>query len=138
MNIEQINKDELVDVFLHLGKTTYLFLDQDILNVACKERVRFLSPAYNGQNIEGYVKDQSLSLWTASEFSEFGQIVKHYISKKPWNTYRNDYQLWWYYYWRLPFRNKRLCLHVANYYKLMSLDCRIRLSRWKKKLVSIK
>lgn len=138
LNIEQINKDELVDVFLHLGKTAYLYMDQDMLNVACKGRVKFLSPAYNGQNMEGYTKDQTLSLWTASELSGLGQIVRHYISDKPWNTYRNHYQLWWYYYWRLPFRNKRLCLHVANYCKLMSLDCRIRLSRLIKKLISIK
>lgn len=134
MNIEQINRDGLVDVFLELEKNKYRFMDQDILNVSCKGKVRFLSPAYNGQNLEFYAKDKSLSLWTETELAESGRIVVHYIDSKPWKETVIKGQLWWRYYGRLPFRNKQRSVYVIKYGRM---KIRAFLSRWKRKLVSI-
>lgn len=135
MNIEQINRDGLVDVFLELEKNNYFLMDQDILNVACKGKVKFLTPAFNGQDTDPYPKDKVLSLWTQPVLAESGQIVLHYNGPKPWWTKVKEDQVWWCYYGRLPFRNKQRCAYLIKYGKIKIRAC---LSRWKKKLVSIK
>lgn len=111
MNIEQINKDHLADHFIELIKNKYTFHDQDTLNIACKGRVKYLSPAYNGQNLAGYSEESLLKLWSEQEIAENSRVLYHYIGPNPWQDNVSSPKHWWRYYFRLPLRDRELRKH---------------------------
>lgn len=47
MNLKQIRKDNMTQKFIELSKKNYDSQDQDVLNVACYEKIFILPPKYN-------------------------------------------------------------------------------------------
>ncbi len=47
MNLKKMRQDDLVSKFLELSKERLFFGDQDILNIVCKDNIKFLELKYN-------------------------------------------------------------------------------------------
>ena len=90
LNLEAMRKDDVTSKFMSLINNEYQCLDQDIINVACKGKIRCLPMRYNVmtkyvlfpyKNISAYVSED--------EFSEACErpVVVHFADKeKPWNN----------------------------------------------------
>lgn len=108
MNLKEMRRDGMVDKFKTLAKHDYRYQDQDILNISCKGKIKFLPPCYN-------VNDCALiyMYWHPEQlpdaFSEYdceyarqkGNV--HYSGYKPWKRYSIAFDVWWEYYRKTPF-----------------------------------
>lgn len=47
LNLKKMRQDNLVSKFIKLSKERLLFADQDILNISCKDNIKFLDLKYN-------------------------------------------------------------------------------------------
>jgi lipopolysaccharide biosynthesis glycosyltransferase len=47
LNLKKMREDNMVSVFKDLAKNNYTYQDQDILNISCKGKIKFLPPCYN-------------------------------------------------------------------------------------------
>ncbi len=116
-NLKEIRKNKLTEKFLELAKNTYKFMDQDIINLACKGKIKCLNFKFNVMNSyqKNFLSDPDLAkkLYEFYGKEEFESGVKnpvivHYASnKKPWI----DKTIWLSEYWlkyqkKCPFKNK--------------------------------
>ncbi|MDE6284143.1 MAG: glycosyltransferase, partial [Bacilli bacterium] len=57
MNLKAISHDQIDDKFFKLlAENTYRFPDQDVINIACQEKVLYLDNSYNSSSITGFAK----------------------------------------------------------------------------------
>lgn len=107
-NLKQMREDNMVPTFLRLAKNNYTYQDQDVLNIACGNRIKYLPPCYNVTDcalIYIYWHKDKLPEWYSEEdckfATQFGNI--HYSGYKPWNRYAIGFDVWWEYYRKSPF-----------------------------------
>lgn len=133
MNLELIRRDSLVDKFIAEASQNYKYQDQDILNVVCHNRIKYLEPYWNvndGAYIRFYGEKDILPEWiteeSIEEAKEHGNI--HYSGYKPWNGFSVAFDIWWEYYRKSPiFDEQRYFKFFFD--KTMFLDS---LSLWKR------
>ena len=100
MNLKQIRKDNMTNIFIELSKRNYESQDQDVLNIACYGKILTLPPKYNAQVLKlkennPFLKD----LYKEKDIIEAknSPYIIHYSNKrKPWNSldiYMEKY--WW-------------------------------------------
>lgn len=126
INSKEILKDNLISRFKELAKNKYIFQDMDVINIACRGKIKYLSPAFclttyiSEYNV--YRKDDLLKVWTCNDIenAKLHGIV-HYNGKKPWNDVCINFDIWWEYYRRSPFFNEKHYYDFFNY-KLNELD----------------
>ena len=106
MNLRKMREDNIVPQFIRLLKAnTFEFPDQDVLNVVCKDHIKYLSPWYNGIRtffIPKY-KHDFLDYYSAADLKKVldeGNI--HYTGGKPWDRFTVAFNVWWSYYVQLP------------------------------------
>ena len=102
-NSSLIRQDELTDVFLELSKKKFKYQDQDILNIACADRVKYLSPECNLQIIivELFLSSfESLKQCFSAEeiLIAIKNGIVHYNGAKPWKGLCYNQDIWWSYY----------------------------------------
>ncbi len=103
MNLKKIREDNLVPRFLELAKGKLIFADQDIINIACKDKIMYLDLKYNAlvkyrflSYKENNYADFVTKYFTVDEIHEAidNPAVIHYAQPvKPWHTpyvYRGD------------------------------------------------
>lgn len=108
LNLEEMRKDNMVAKFRVLAKNNYKYQDQDILNISCKGKIKFLLPCYN-------VNDCALIFmyWHPEQLPDTMSIEErvfacrygnlHYSGYKPWKRYSIAFDVWWEYYRKSPF-----------------------------------
>lgn len=103
INCRQILKDNLTATFRNLGKNNYLQQDMDIINIACKNRIFSLSPAFCLTNflydliVEN--REQMEKIYGSEPLDHALQYgIVHYNGAKPWNEVCLNMDLWWEYY----------------------------------------
>ena len=94
MNLTQMRKQNLEEVFLQLLSRNYHDQDQDILNVACYDQIRLLEPRYNLMTkypVTSFLDYKTTPLLSSCyEADEWRQAIEHpciihYADrKKPW------------------------------------------------------
>ena len=94
MNIKELIKIKLYEKFVEKIKEerTYLFPDQDLLNIICKDKICYLDYAYNFQwvvyldkpPIENFSNEMLYQNYMASATSPY--IVHFAAGKKPWKN----------------------------------------------------
>lgn len=96
-NAKKMREDRLDFQFNKLCKLQFEYQDQDILNTVCKNKIQYISPAFNFNafwfkdciNNPDFIKKR----YNENNISMLQNIhIIHYCGAKPWNNY-NDY-LW--------------------------------------------
>ena len=133
INSSKIIKDGLIGVFKSLALNKYKFQDMDIINIACKDNIKYLSPSfcvttyfyenvlYKRNHVDKYFSDFEID-----EAFLYGTI--HYNGMKPWIDFCINFDIWWEYYRKSPFFDKKFYFDFF-YSKLDELD---HLSLWKR------
>lgn len=133
LNLEQMRKDQMVNVFKKHAGLKYKYQDQDILNITCKGKKKIIAPAYNVNDcafiymywhpdyLPAYIKKEEIE-----DATHNGNI--HYSGYKPWKRYSIAFDIWWEYYRKSPFYDE---IYYFKYFfdKTMLLDS---LSLWKR------
>jgi lipopolysaccharide biosynthesis glycosyltransferase len=90
LNIDKIIKENIFNKkILPLLNKSYLFQDQDIINLAFKGNILSISNKYN------YIT--SKSKYSCADLST-DPVVFHYVEHKPWNALAPFNDIWWEYY----------------------------------------
>ena len=133
LNNRAIRQDGLVEQFKELALRKLKYQDQDILNLACGERVLYLPAKYNmtdysyyyamrePSNLKGYITSEELPTALSS-----GNL--HFNGHKPWKKYCVNFDIWWEYYRKSPYFDEKFYFEFF-YSKLNELD---QLSLWKR------
>lgn len=132
-NSKKIREGGLLPRFKELAKNDYTFQDMDILNIACKDNIKYLSPEFclTTYFFEAviYHKTSVLKIWDSTEIeSALNKGIVHYNGQKPWKGYCVNFDIWWEYYRKSPFFDKKFYFDFF-YNKLNELDS---LSLWKR------
>ena len=100
MNLKQIRKDNMTEIFKELAKRNYDSQDQDVLNIACYGKILTLPPKYNAMTYRLKENDPRLKdIYNEEDIIEANNapLIIHYSDKKkPWNSiggYMENY--WW-------------------------------------------
>lgn len=133
INSKKIREDNLTPQFSLLADKKYRFQDMDMINVVCKEHIKYLSPSFCLTN---YINDfavnnrkEILSIWTEEEINEaLEKGIVHYNGQKPWKGFCVNFDIWWEYYRKSPYFNEQFYFDFF-YKKLDELDS---LSLWKR------
>ena len=133
LNSKKIRENHLVEKFKSLVKNRYKYQDQDILNISCKGKIKFLPPYYNMTDYSFYyaVSERNLFLKMFSEEELSISLEKgtlHFNGHKPWKKYSVNFDIWWEIYRKSPFFDQQ---YYFNFYysRLNELD---QLSLWKR------
>lgn len=126
INSKLILEDNVIPCFKELARNKYLFQDMDVLNIACRGKIKYLPPSFclttyiSEYNV--YRREELLNVWNAKEIDEaFSQGIVHFNGKKPWNDVCINFDVWWEYYRRCPYFDGKLYFEFFNY-KLNELD----------------
>lgn len=84
LNSKLMREEKMNLKFEILAKKKFLYQDQDILNIACKDRVAFFDRRYN----------LSAFLY-GTEDRYTGDVIIHYAGDKPWITFTYAWAQWW-------------------------------------------
>lgn len=133
LNSSLIMRDGLVEQFKALAKQKLKFQDQDILNIACHDKVKYLSLEYNMTDYSFYYVmkecDRILDLFDKEAIEvALNKGTLHYNGHKPWKKYCVNFDIWWEYYRNSPFFDPHFYFEFY-YSKLDELD---QLSLWKR------
>ena len=101
MNLKAIRLMDPDRIWMDMSKKQYHYQDQDILNITCKGRIRFLPLSYNvaahltRKDFQMYSKEGIYPKEEQDEAWEHPKVL-HYTGEKPWNnrgTHKASY--WW-------------------------------------------
>lgn len=138
LNSEKLRKDDMTARFKKLAKNNYKYQDQDILNIACKDKVLFLPPKYNMTDYSFlyFTKEQKTleGLFTKEEITEAVHGNIHYNGHKPWKKFSVNFDIWWEYYRKSPVFDEQTYFDFF-YGRLNELD---QLSLWKRVKILIR
>lgn len=102
LNLYQIRKDKMIDVFISQMRKGYLMMDQDVINASCYGKIKLLPLEYNVfsefTNNQDKLRDTFFSKQEIECAKQKTKII-HFAGKyKPWNNIRFYYgQAWWEY-----------------------------------------
>lgn len=126
INSREILKDNIIPRFKELAKNKYTFQDMDVLNIACRGKIKYLPPSFclttyiSEYNI--YRKAELLKVWSKIDIDDaLSHGIVHYNGKKPWKDVCINFDIWWEYYRRCPFFDEKYYFDFFNY-KLNELD----------------
>lgn len=133
LNLKKLREENMVSQFREFSHRKLKFQDQDILNLSCRGRVKYLSLKYNMTDYSYYYinkEPEKIShLYSKEEIKEAletGNI--HFNGHKPWKKYSVNFDIWWEYYRKSPFFDEKFYFDFF-YEKLNELD---QLSLWKR------
>ena len=126
INSKEILKDNIIPRFKELAKSRYTFQDMDVINIACRGKIKYLSPEFclttyiSEYNV--YRRTELLNVWSAKEINDaLSQGIVHFNGKKPWKDVCINFDIWWEHYRRCPFFDEKWYFDFFNY-KLNELD----------------
>ena len=100
LNLDKMREDKLNFELNNLSKKDFKFQDQDILNIACKGKVKFLDPIFNF-NVNSYARCINNPDFIEDRYSiDLNHLMKdltiiHYCGDKPWKKYRDYFVSEW-------------------------------------------
>jgi UDP-glucose:(galactosyl)LPS alpha-1,2-glucosyltransferase len=104
MNLKEIRKMNFDNKWLEMSKQEFFFMDQDILNITCKNKVTFLPPRYNILvnllNSNNYTDLASENIFNQEDINDVYKkpAMLHFAGGKPWDNKNNAHaDEWWTY-----------------------------------------
>ena len=130
---KELIDNNIVEDFKRLAKNKYVFQDMDVINIACRGKIKYLPPSFCMttyiSEFSIYKKDELLCVWSEDELNVAREIgIVHFNGKKPWKDLCINFDVWWEYYRRCPFYNAKKYFDFFNL-KMNELDS---LSLWKR------
>jgi len=105
MNLKALRQSGVANTWLSLAQNDYPLQDQDVINIACFDHIKILSPKYNAMPVIYRKSLNSLKqVYSHQEILEARQhpVIIHYADKyKPWQYYDIDHAKEWYKYYHL-------------------------------------
>jgi lipopolysaccharide biosynthesis glycosyltransferase len=104
INSAEMIKNDICSEFKLYSSRKFLFQDQDIINIVCKGKIKFLPLRYNYTQSSFFLlfsnKPLLLSRFSENEINDAskGAIIHYEGTDKPWNSYCFRYDIWWEYY----------------------------------------
>lgn len=101
MNLEEIRRWNPDESWLQMAGENYYYQDQDILNITCKGKVRYLPVRYNVQahlTTKEFMRFAKEGIFSKEQCTEAVKrpAVLHYTGPKPWdNRGVNRGKIWW-------------------------------------------
>ena len=110
-NLKKMREDNLCDKFEELSKNTYRFMDQDIINISCSNKIKLLSLKYNAmsnffERDTGKLERMYYNFVNKEDrFLNIDDLVIiHYCTyDKPWNKKFFLGEIWWKYAVQSPY-----------------------------------
>ncbi len=111
-NLKKMRDDNMVETFKRLAKNNYTYQDQDVINIACKGKIKYIEPCYNVNDcalIYMYWHKDKLPAFYSDVDCEFARNHGnfHYSGYKPWQQYSIGFDIWWEYYRKSPFYDEQ-------------------------------
>lgn len=106
INCKKQREIGLKDKFLELARSRYVYQDQDIINIACKGKIRHLPHEYN-------VKPSQVPEYESKQTYEKIKVL-HYIGPKPWSGFTLCWSDWWEVYNRSVFFKPEFYMTVSR------------------------
>lgn len=108
INSKQILEDNVIPRFKELAKNNYKYQDMDVINIACRGKIKYLSPLFclTTYISEYYVyrKQELYDIWDREYVDNaMSYGIVHYNGQKPWKGYCINFDVWWEYYRKSPF-----------------------------------
>jgi lipopolysaccharide biosynthesis glycosyltransferase len=111
INSKMMRFENVIDRFRQHQNKRYLFPEQDIINIVCKDRIESIPIKYNYANdiypciYEYQLIPYKLQENDIREANDDG--VVHYNGSKPWNSFCLRYDIWMKYYKESIFYNEK-------------------------------
>lgn len=125
-NSKKLREEDIVKKFKAMSKNKYKFQDMDILNLVCKDKIKYISPVFclttyiSEWNV--YNKDVLFEFWDELTISKaLSEGIIHYNGQKPWKGLCVNFDIWWEYYRKSPFFDEKFYFDFF-YHKLNELD----------------
>lgn len=114
INAGQLLKDGKLNDFRELGKNNYHQQDMTIINLACKGRIKAMTPAYClSTPLYSLMANRRQEMEEHYGKEEIEHALKtgivHYNGAKPWNGPCPNADIWWSYYRKSIFFDEKLC-----------------------------
>lgn len=126
INSREILSDNIIPKFKELRDRKLRFQDMDMINIVCKDKIKYLPPAFCWTNyINKYSVERNPHLYEIFTAEEI-ELAKdrglvHYNGQKPWKGYCVNFDIWWEYYRKSPFYDEKFYFDFF-YKKLDELD----------------
>lgn len=119
LNSRKIREDGLIAKFKEHAYKKYRFQDLDIINIVCKDHIKYLAPGFClTTDITEYASDGSdrlLTLWSRDEVMHaLKKGIVHYNGKKPWIGGCINFDIWWECYRRSPYFDQSYYFEFFN------------------------
>lgn len=120
INSKKQREDNLKSIYLSHAAKKYVYQDQDIINIVCKDKIYPLPLQYNvGSHLYKLYLKRRADLFTCYAENEIIQAlnkgVLHYVGmNKPWKAFCFRFDVWWYYYRMSVFYDVSYCLRVSH------------------------
>ena len=101
MNLTKIRESNLEEQWNAWAKEKLYYQDQDILNLTCREVIRYLPPRYNRfayleQNDYDMLVSEGILTEKECRDAQEHPVIIHYAGDKPWKRYDTNLgYLWW-------------------------------------------
>lgn len=133
INSKELIANNVLAEFKSLAKNEYMFQDMDVINIACRGKIKYLPPSFclttYISEFSVYKKDDLLNVWSENELKVAMETgIVHFNGKKPWKDICINFDVWWEYYRRCPFYDAKIYFDFFNH-KINELDT---LSLWKR------
>lgn len=109
MNSRLLREEGLDSRFDDLSRKKFLYQDQDILNVSCRDRIAYFDKRYNLQP-RLYGSEEKYST----------DVAIHYAGEKPWDTFTYAWVQWWEVYEKSDFYDSEYYREVSA--RILSLS----------------
>lgn len=119
INSKRMREDGIIAKFREFAFKKYRFQDLDIINIVCKDRIKYLAPGFClTTDITEYASDGSnrlLTLWSRTDIDyALNKGIVHYNGKKPWIGGCINFDIWWEYYRKSPFFDPKYYYQFFN------------------------
>lgn len=113
LNNKVLRENCIVDVFIEYAAKKLKFQDQDILNIVCRNRIKYIPIKYNVTTYANqYIVEHPNILVEQFSKDEMHEALYsgniHYNGNKPWVKYCLSFDIWWEYYRKSPFFDEKL------------------------------
>lgn len=102
INSKLQREEELKVRYDQLSEKKFLYQDQDIINIVCKDRIAYFDKRFNLRP-DYFAVSEELS----------HNVVIHYAGEKPWNAFTYAWAQWWTPYFKSVFFDGRLYQEVS-------------------------
>ncbi len=102
LNSKIMREEGLIEKFQELMDRKYKFQEMDIINIVCRDRIKYLPPMFCYTVYINYCLifyDERKGRYNKQEKQDaIKRGIIHYCGAKPWNTLCANFDVWWEYY----------------------------------------